>query len=155
MSRQKRSTTVFRIQQRSAADPWLVIYHEIGGILRDTKVRILPAKALLRRSEALCEPIPTHRDWRTFMPCNCQSSKQVAQPNAQSIQARGTPATGATLRNQGRPVFASIRYTGPTSTTTTGPVSGRQYKFSHNGAVIQVDARDRAAITKVPHLRQI
>jgi len=86
------------------------------------------------------------------MPCNCQSAKQVAQPKAQSIQTNGTSANSG---NQIRPAFASVRYTGPTSTTTTGPVSGRQYKFTHTGAVVQVDPRDRPALTKVPHLRQI
>lgn len=89
------------------------------------------------------------------MPCNCQSAKQVAQPKAQSVRANGAPAIGGATRNQARPAFASLRYTGPTSATTTGPVTGRQYKFTHTGAVIQVDPRDRAALTKVPHLRQI
>jgi hypothetical protein len=86
------------------------------------------------------------------MPCNCQSAKQVAQPKAQSIQTNGTPANSG---GQARPAFASIRYTGPTSTTATGLVSGRQYKFAHTGTVIQVDPRDRPALTKIPHLRHI
>lgn len=89
------------------------------------------------------------------MPCNCQSANQVAQPKAPSVQTNGTPAIGGTARPQARPAFASVRYTGPTSTTATGPVSGRQYKFAHTGVVIQVDPRDRAALTKVPHLRQV
>jgi hypothetical protein len=87
------------------------------------------------------------------MPCNCQNTKPVAQPKAQPSQANGKPAIGGTA--QVRPAFASVRYTGPTSATTTGPVSGRQYKFTHTGAIVQVDTRDRAALTKVPHLRQI
>jgi hypothetical protein len=79
------------------------------------------------------------------MPCNCQSTHQVTQPKTQT-----TP-----VRNPNRPAFASMRYTGPTSATTTGPVSGREYKFTRFGATLQVDPRDMAALTKVPHLRQI
>jgi hypothetical protein len=79
------------------------------------------------------------------MPCNCQSTHQVTQPKTQAT----------TVRNSTRPAFASMRYTGPTSATTTGPVSGREYKFTRSGATLQVDPRDKAALTKVPHLRQI
>ena len=89
------------------------------------------------------------------MPCNCQNTGSVAQPKAQSIQANGKAAIRGSAQSQARPAFASVRYTGPTSVTTTGPVSGRQYKFTHTGAIVQVDPRDRAALTKVPHLRQI
>jgi hypothetical protein len=41
------------------------------------------------------------------------------------------------------------------SVTVTGAISGRQYKFGQTGAVVQIDARDKAVLAKVPHLRQI
>jgi hypothetical protein len=50
---------------------------------------------------------------------------------------------------------ASFRYTGPTSVVAVGPVSGRQYRFSRNGATVKIDARDKVAITRIPHLRQV
>jgi hypothetical protein len=62
---------------------------------------------------------------------------------------------GGAARTQSRPAFVSIRYSGPTSTVTTGVVSGRQYRFPQTGAVLRVDLRDQAALMKVPHLRSI
>jgi hypothetical protein len=87
------------------------------------------------------------------MSCNCQQIKPVAQPKAQSIQSNRPAAIGALA--QSRPALASIRYTGPTSATAKGAVSGRRYTFAHTGAIIQVDPRDKAGLAKVPHLRQI
>lgn len=89
------------------------------------------------------------------MPCNCQSTKRVAQPRTRAIPASATPAVSGAARNLGRPAFASIRYTGPTSATATGPISGRQYRFTRTGATMQVDPRDKPALSKIPHLRQI
>jgi hypothetical protein len=89
------------------------------------------------------------------MPCNCQQTKQVAQPKAQAVPSNGKTTMSAPPRAQSRPAFVSVRYTGPTSATTTGPVSGRHYNFARNGAIVQVDPRDKAALAKVPHLRQI
>jgi hypothetical protein len=89
------------------------------------------------------------------MSCNCQQTKQLAQPKAQSTQSHSKATIGGPKQAQSRPTFISIRYTGPTFATATGPVSGRQYKFAHTGAIIEVDPRDKAALAKVPHLRQI
>jgi hypothetical protein len=90
------------------------------------------------------------------MPCFCHQTKgQVVQPKAQALQLN----SGSKLKGSGQPQarhsFASIRYSGPTSVTTTGSISGRQYKFTRTGAVVQVDSRDKAGLAKIPHLRQI
>lgn len=89
------------------------------------------------------------------MPCNCQNTGSPARSKAQSIHANGKAAIRGSAQSPARPSFASVRYTGTTSVTTIGAVSGREYKFAHNGAIVQVDLRDRAALAKVPHLRQI
>jgi hypothetical protein len=89
------------------------------------------------------------------MPCNCQNAGSIAQPKAQSVQPKANAAIRASAQDHARPAFASMRYTGPTSAATTGAVTGRQYKFAHTGAVVQVDPRDKAALNKIPHLRQI
>ena len=89
------------------------------------------------------------------MPCNCQNTGSAVRSKAQPIQANGKNAIRSSAQSPARPAFASVRYTGPTSVTTTGAVSGRQYKFARTGAIIQVDPRDKAALTRVPHLRQI
>jgi hypothetical protein len=89
------------------------------------------------------------------MSCTCQQTKQIAQPKAQSTQSNSRATINAPKQSRSRPAFITIRYTGPTSATATAPVSGRQYKFAHTGAIIEVDPRDKAALAKVPHLRQI
>lgn len=71
------------------------------------------------------------------MPCQCQQKTNRA--------TKPQPAT---------PAFISMRYTGPTSAVATG-ASGRHYKFGRTGATIKVDARDKAALARIPHLRQI
>ncbi|MCU0304137.1 MAG: hypothetical protein MUC56_08785 [Thermoanaerobaculales bacterium] len=50
------------------------------------------------------------------------------------------------------PVFA---YTGATALTVRGPVSGRLYRFDRTGARLAVDPRDRPALARVPHLREV
>ena len=84
------------------------------------------------------------------MACNCQGAHSpTVQRKVRASQ------TGASSTLQRRSSIASVRYTGPMSVTVVGAVSGRSYKFSRHGAVVQVDPRDNAALAKVPHLRQI
>lgn len=89
------------------------------------------------------------------MPCNCQQTGQIGQRKVQPTPAAGTATKIAPAKPQAHPRFISVRYSGPTSTVATGPVSGRQYKFGRTGVVVQVDPRDKAAMSGVPHLRQI
>jgi hypothetical protein len=49
----------------------------------------------------------------------------------------------------------TFQYVGRTALTAVGPVSGRHYRFSQTGAMIEVDFRDRGALATVPNLRQI
>jgi hypothetical protein len=49
---------------------------------------------------------------------------------------------------------AAFQYIGKTALTAMGPVSGRQYRFSYPGAIVEVDPRDREALSTVPNLRQ-
>jgi len=51
--------------------------------------------------------------------------------------------------------ITAFQYTGPTSLTAIGPVSGRHYQFPKTGAVVAVDPRDRASLAAVPNLRQV
>jgi hypothetical protein len=93
---------------------------------------------------------------RNIMPCQCHQKKsQVVQQKSQANPSNSGAKPGGSSPPQTRPAFASIRYTGPASTTVTGAISGRAYNFARNGAVVQVDARDKPALAKVPHLRQI
>jgi hypothetical protein len=78
------------------------------------------------------------------MPCNCQPTSRPVTPPAAGTAKTSPPLPGP-----------SVRYSGPTSTTAVGAVSGRRYTFGHTGAVVRIDPRDKVALTKVPHLRQI
>jgi hypothetical protein len=49
---------------------------------------------------------------------------------------------------------AAFEYVGKTALTAIGPVSGRHYRFSHPGAIVEVDLRDSASLGAVPNLRK-
>jgi hypothetical protein len=49
---------------------------------------------------------------------------------------------------------AAFEYVGKTALTAIGPVSGRHYRFSHPGAIVEVDLRDSPSLVTVPKLRQ-
>jgi hypothetical protein len=49
---------------------------------------------------------------------------------------------------------ATFEYLGKTALTAIGPVSGRHYRFSHPGALLEVDPRDSASLATVPNLRK-
>jgi len=90
------------------------------------------------------------------MSCNCQSSMgRAAASKGQQVSSNVAVKRSGLPKAQPQPAFVSIRYSGPTSTTATGPVSGRKYDFSRTGVVVQVDPRDKAAMARVPHLRQV
>ena len=49
---------------------------------------------------------------------------------------------------------ALFEYVGKTALTAIGPVSGRHYRFSHPGAVVEVDLRDSTSLAALPNLRK-
>ena len=53
---------------------------------------------------------------------------------------------------QSGPVF---EYTGQTALTVTGPITGARYRFNQRGSRVHVDARDSAALGRVPVLRPV
>ncbi len=46
------------------------------------------------------------------------------------------------------------QYLGRTAMTVVSPATGRQYRFDKPGAVLQVDARDRQWMERVPNIKQ-
>ena len=50
---------------------------------------------------------------------------------------------------------AVFRYEGEGSLTVIGPATGRKYWFERNGAELAVDQRDRAAVARVPKVREV
>jgi hypothetical protein len=49
---------------------------------------------------------------------------------------------------------AVFEYVGKTALTAIGPVTGRHYRFSQPGAVVEVDPRDSTSLAAVPNLRK-
>ena len=47
-----------------------------------------------------------------------------------------------------------FEYTGKTAMAVIGAVSRLRYTFIKPGAKVEVDARDRASLAAIPHLRQ-
>lgn len=47
----------------------------------------------------------------------------------------------------------SYQYVGRTGLTVVSPATGRQYRFDRPGSVVQVDARDRQWIERVPNVK--
>lgn len=47
----------------------------------------------------------------------------------------------------------SLRYTGASTLTAYGPISGRSYHFGSPGTVVPVDPRDLPWLTAIPKLR--
>lgn len=50
---------------------------------------------------------------------------------------------------------SSFQYIGGSGLTVQGPVSKRLYRFAGPGAIVTVDARDAASLTRVPLLRRV
>jgi hypothetical protein len=48
-----------------------------------------------------------------------------------------------------------FEYTGRTAMSVIGPATGRRYRFELPGARLEVDLRDRAALTQVPNVKQV
>lgn len=85
------------------------------------------------------------------MACNCQQGN----PSRAAPAAKQGKSSSSIAKPLAPVKTASIRYTGPTAVAVTGTASGRHYRFSATGATVQIDQRDKAALARVPHLRQI
>jgi hypothetical protein len=48
----------------------------------------------------------------------------------------------------------AFQYVGKTALTAIGPGTGRRYRFSHPGAIVEVDLRDSPYLATVPNLRK-
>jgi len=88
------------------------------------------------------------------MSCCGQKRNQTvsrAMPVHQRISPVGSSAFNRSSTSQ---QVASFEYIGKTALTAIGPVSGRHYRFSYPGAVVEVDAGDAPSLATVPTLRK-
>jgi hypothetical protein len=75
----------------------------------------------------------------------------------EQLQARRTTlptSQSAFHRQPAARQVAVFEYIGKTALTAIGPISGRHYRFSHPGAIVEVDPRDSASLATVPNLRR-
>jgi hypothetical protein len=61
--------------------------------------------------------------------------------------------------NAGQPVQlpggSYFVYTGATSLTANGVITGTIYRFDKNGSILEVDRRDASFMTGIPNLRKV
>jgi hypothetical protein len=88
------------------------------------------------------------------MACCGQRRQQISRTTP--VQRPNNPAPPANVnRAAGSSLTIRFQYLGKTALTAVGLISGRYYRFSHPGAILEVDPRDRASLATVPNLCQI
>jgi hypothetical protein len=73
-------------------------------------------------------------------------------PPGPGSMAQGRPVTLAGRPLDGRPKV-TFEYTGKTAVAVIGGVSRLRYAFTKPGAMVEVDARDRASLAAIPNLK--
>jgi hypothetical protein len=87
------------------------------------------------------------------MPCCGQARTQVRQAISNQTAKPAAVAPRPPQPPAAQQVY--FNYFGRTGITVTGPTSSRVYRFVASGAPILVDARDAAALARVPNLRPV
>ena len=86
------------------------------------------------------------------MPC-CGQKRSLAAAVPTNINERPVSRLPLNLVPPRRTVH--FQYEGNTGLTVLGAVSRVRYRFAYPGAVVEVDARDAAAMMAVPRLKKI
>lgn len=82
----------------------------------------------------------------------CGRGTRTPGGGAHTVDGRATRDLGAPgSRHRGSDV--SLQYTGASTLTAYGPISGRSYRFDSPGAVVPVDPRDASWLAAIPKLR--
>lgn len=84
----------------------------------------------------------------------CCGGKRVEFYRVTPHQAAAEHLQNAPIHRIVQPMTVYFQYVGRTGLTVTGPITGRQYRFNHTGAVVGVDGRDAGSMAAVPHLRR-
>jgi hypothetical protein len=67
----------------------------------------------------------------------------------------GRPVSHSAMPRQMLQSRVFFEYVGRTGLTVIGSATGNQYRFERTGTRLEVDLRDRFAMTGVPNLRQL
>jgi hypothetical protein len=65
------------------------------------------------------------------------------------------PSASPYVANQPARHSVSFVYLGNAGMKVSGPISGREYRFEHRGARVEVDPRDRVLLASLRQLRQV
>ncbi len=84
----------------------------------------------------------------------CGKKREQMRLAIQRVPGSLSISQGAVSRPPVGRQIAAFEYVGKTALTAIGPVSGRHYRFSHSGAIVEVDLRDSASLATVPNLRR-
>ena len=80
----------------------------------------------------------------------------AAASSASSAMSAMSAMSASNADNAGtRASQPEFRYTGATTLTVTGPVTGRTYRFAAPGARLQVNWHDAASLLYVPSLQPV
>ena len=83
----------------------------------------------------------------------CGDKRNKALPNRSD---RSYPAGPPQKKESAKPEERSyLQYTGSTSLTAKGIITGAIYYFNKPGAVLDVDRRDAGFMAGIPHLRKV
>jgi hypothetical protein len=82
----------------------------------------------------------------------CCGKKRNSYQSGLSQGSRQATPGAAFSAGPGKALF---EYTGNSTLSVSGPITGQRYYFSRHGAQVEVDVRDRAWLARVPVLRAI
>lgn len=83
--------------------------------------------------------------------CNCGNKREGLIQH--SSTTAGIISSAGNNTSQGS-VHARFEYIGKTALTVTGSITGKRYRFSSPGEILQVDLRDVSGLMSVPVLRK-
>ena len=86
------------------------------------------------------------------MPC-CGQQKTDLGYSPRGVQTR--PSTNNNTARPARRYAVYFEYVGNTGLTVFGSATNKKYRFDRNGSRVEVDARDRPSLSKVPKLREV
>jgi len=85
----------------------------------------------------------------------CCSGKRTTMRSGGAFRPEANRSQLKVATTQVGPGFAVFQNIGGRPLTVRGPVSGKQYRFFGQGTTAAVDPRDRASLTRIPHIREV
>jgi hypothetical protein len=84
----------------------------------------------------------------------CGGKRTVMRPSSAFRPSNDVSRAGVSWA-QGEVGSSLFEHVGVGPLIVHGPLSGQQYRFAGQGAIVVVDSRDRASLMSVPHIREL